>query len=262
MLHYFNKLEPNMATMVKPVKPYEGLCMVMGPAQQKAFDSVKKEIASSMALGFYDPRKKAVVNADSSSYGLGATIMQWNGDKLIPMAFASRTLTDAECRYAQIEKKCLASVWACEKFAKYLLGLGRFELQTDHKPLVPLMITKGIDCATVGGQRLLMRLTRFNAEVKHAPGKHIVMLMRFPEVHLTTLQLIRTLTRPCRRTSMLLRHRGSASLDILRAATVHDAELQQVINYVCSGWPHVVPTHLQAYQQAQGELSIVKGLFV
>ena len=35
-----------------------------------------------------------------------------------------------------------------------------------------------------------------------------------------------------------------------------------MINYVYNGWPHVVPTHLQAYQQAQGELSIVKRLLM
>ena len=55
---------------------------------------------------------------------------------------------------------------------------------------------------------------------------------------------------------------SSTRLDVRRAATVHDAELQQVINYVCNGCSYVVPSHLQAYQQAQGELSIVKGLFV
>ena len=55
---------------------------------------------------------------------------------------------------------------------------------------------------------------------------------------------------------------SSTRLYVLRAATVHDAELQQVIHYICNGWPRVVPTHLQADQQAQGELSIVKGLLV
>ena len=85
---------------------------------------------------------------DSSSYGLGATPMQWDEDRLIPTVYASRTLTDAERRYAQIEKKCLASTWACEKCAKYLIGLDSFQLQTDHKPLVPLIERKYIDsCA-------------------------------------------------------------------------------------------------------------------
>ena len=62
---------------------------------------------------------------------------------------------------------------ASEEFAKYLIGLDLFELQTDHKPLVPLMTTKGIDRTPVRSQQLLMRLMRFNAEVKHVPVSRI-----------------------------------------------------------------------------------------
>ena len=84
-----------------------------------------------------------------------------------------RKSTDrSECRYAEIEKEFLASAWACEKFTKYLIGLDRSELQTDHKPLVSLMTTKDIDRTPVRCQRLLMRLMRLNNEIKHVPGKH------------------------------------------------------------------------------------------
>ena len=154
---------------------------------------------------------------------------------------------------------------ACEKFAKYLIGLDRFELQTDHKPLVPLMTTKDIDRTPVRCQRLQMRLMRFNAEVKHVPGKHIVIanaLSRSPLDHspadkdideaVSTRVVAVEASRPI----------SSTRLDFLRAATIHDAELQQVIKYVCSGRPHMIPSHLQAHQQAQGELSIVKALLV
>ena len=61
-----------------------------------------------------------------SSYGLGAVILQLHEYKLLPVAYASRTLTDTEKRYAKIEEM-LASTWAREKFE-----LKPFTLQTDH----------------------------------------------------------------------------------------------------------------------------------
>ena len=77
-----------------------------------------------------NPDRQTVVSADNSSYGLGAVIMQWEVNQLFAIVFASRTLTDAERRYAQIEKECPASVLVCEKFAKYLIDLDIVLLMT------------------------------------------------------------------------------------------------------------------------------------
>ena len=58
------------------------------------------------------------MQCDASKHGLGYAIMQnWQ-----PIAYAFKTMTATEKRYAQIEKKCLAIVYACEKFDQYILG--------------------------------------------------------------------------------------------------------------------------------------------
>ena len=67
--------------------------------------------------------------------GLGAAIIQSNG----VVAYASRALTSAEQKYAQIEKEMLAVVFGCERFHKLLYGNTRITVESDHKPLESIL---------------------------------------------------------------------------------------------------------------------------
>ena len=53
-------------------------------------------------------------------------------------------MSDTENRYAKIEKEALAVTCARDKFNNDILGQ-EFEIETDHKPLVPLLTSKHLD---------------------------------------------------------------------------------------------------------------------
>ena len=88
-----------------------------------------------------------------------------------PVAYASRALTPAETRYAQIEKELLAIVFACDRFDAYVYGRHLVNVETDHKPLEPIFI-KPLASAPQCLQRMLMRLQKYNLQVKYKTVLH------------------------------------------------------------------------------------------
>ena len=113
-----------------------------------------------------------IVSADASSYGLGAVLQHQKNGELRPVAFISRSLSDTEKRYAQIEKEALVLTWASERFQDYLIGL-HYTIETDHKPLVPLLSTKNLDELPIRVQHFRLRLMKFSYTIVHVPGKSL-----------------------------------------------------------------------------------------
>ena len=141
-------------------------------------------MAPEQVLALYDPEKETMVSSDASSFGLGAVLMpkQPSGE-MRPVAYASRSMTKTERRYAQIDKDALAITWVLEHWAEFLIRM-RFKVETDHKPLIPLFSSKLIDELPVCIQCFKMRLMRFDLAIVHVPAKFLYTadsLSRFPQ---------------------------------------------------------------------------------
>uniref|UniRef100_A0A8C7X6F1 ribonuclease H n=1 Tax=Oryzias sinensis TaxID=183150 RepID=A0A8C7X6F1_9TELE len=242
MVNYLGKYIPSLATVGQPL--FDLLrtknAWTWGASQQSAFDNIKVMLTTAPVLTFYDVTKQTAVSADASSYGLGAVLLQLHGEEWRPVAYCSSRLSEAETRYAQIEKECLASVWACEKFDKYLRGLDRFRLETDHRPLVPLVNSRSLDDVPLRCQRLLMRLMRYNPEAVYVPGKTLVVadtLSRCPQARTREPTDMHSEVECYIATIVQSIPASQSRIDGIRAATAKDSELQTVIELVRKGWP-------------------------
>ena len=147
MVNQFSKFTSNHADITKPIRELlvKNTAWTWGPPQQHAFDKIKKTLTTSPILTLYDPNKATKIAADTSSYGLGAVVLQEEEpDTWKPVSFISRSMTTPEAKYAQIEKEALAVTWACERSSNYIIGKP-ITIETDHKPLVPLLTTHTLD---------------------------------------------------------------------------------------------------------------------
>ena len=124
-------------------------------------------------LALYNPNAKTKICADASAYGLGAVLLQHHeGEDWKPVMYVSKSKSETEKCYSQIEKEALALVWACEKFADYVIGK-HIQIETDHKPLVPLLGKTQLDSLPPRVLRFRLRLTRFDYSIAYVPGMYL-----------------------------------------------------------------------------------------
>lgn len=99
----------------------------------EALEKLKELLTTAPVLGYFCPSDEIILQCDASSYALAAVCMQ-NG-KVIE--YASRSMSDTEQQWAQIEKEQMSIVFGFERFHTYLYG--KFvRVQTDYKPLLAI----------------------------------------------------------------------------------------------------------------------------
>lgn len=134
--------------------------------EQNEFDRLKKIITDLTNLQYFDVNKEIVMECDASSEGLGVVLYQEER----PIAYASRTLTNAERNgYAMIEKEMAAIVFGCARFHQMLIG-NQTTVRTDHKPLIDIT-SKPLISAPKRLQMMMLSLQKYDLKFKFVKGK-------------------------------------------------------------------------------------------
>ena len=85
----------------------------------------------------FDPKVKTVVLTDTSRlHSIGFALVQVYKDKLVLIQCGSASLSPTQSRYSTVELECLAIIHAIQKCHYCLAGVPKFEVWTDHRPLV------------------------------------------------------------------------------------------------------------------------------
>ena len=113
----------------------------MAGRARNAFIALIQKLGRSPILCLPNFEKEFLLRTDASEAGIGAVLLQEQGDYKLPFGYASKKLLDREKRYCVIGKVCYAIVWGVQKFKGYLYGR-EFVLKTDHRPLVYLNTAK------------------------------------------------------------------------------------------------------------------------
>ena len=120
MARYLSQYIPNESTITAPMRELlkKNVNWLWTKSHDAALQQLKKALVESPTLTFYDVTQPVTIRCDASQAGLGASLLQHGK----PVAYASRSMSNAEKNYAQIEKEMLSITFAVRKFHQYIYG--------------------------------------------------------------------------------------------------------------------------------------------
>jgi hypothetical protein len=255
MINYLSRFLPRLSQIMQPIRKlsHKGIAWEWGSEQENAFAAVKTLITSAPVLAYYDPQQPLMVQCDSSQDGIGAVLLQ--NEK--PIDFRSRSMTETERRYAQIEKEMLAVVFSLEKFHQYTFGR-RTVIQTDHKPLISI-VNKPLNKAPKRLQGMIVRLQKYDAVLEYTPGKQMVLADTLSRAPINEQGLKPLVFESV--SSVLAEDKERT--DRIRERFEEDEEMKQLAEQIADGWPddkRKVAGVVRPYFKIRDELTTEDGL--
>jgi len=140
-----------------------------GDKEQKAFDKLRTKLTTAPVLVYFDPLAPTKIETHASKYVCSRILSQQCKDgKWRPVAYRSKTMSNAECNYDIHDKELLAIVQAFDEWKQYTRGSPKpIQVLTDHKNLVTLMMTKELSKRQA---RWMQELSQYNFKIDYRPG--------------------------------------------------------------------------------------------
>ena len=256
MVQYLAKFLPHLSDITKPIRDLtqKDVAWVWDQAQEKAFATLKEAITSTPVLRYYNLSEEVTLQCDASQTGLGAALLQ-DGQ---PVAYASRALTDAETRYAQIEKELLAIVFACDRFDAYIYGRNEVHVESDHQPLEMIM-QKPLSRAPKRLQRMLLQLQKYSLKVRYKKGSlmHLAdTLSRAYVCEVSPSAEVQEIEEIDHTLSLAL---APDDIERLRYASAQDVAIQDLCRVIQRGWPSSkagLPDAARPYFDCRDEMTV------
>ncbi|XP_057709985.1 uncharacterized protein K02A2.6-like [Corythoichthys intestinalis] len=241
MITFMGKFIPNLSEKMAPLRQLteKNIEWQWNHEHENAWNVLRKLLTVEPVLKFYDSEKAIKISSDASQSGLCAVLLQKHEDWQ-PIAYASRSMSDPETRYAQIEKELLSITYACERFHQFVSGQ-EISVETDHKPLIALFQKPLNDCP-LRIQRMMIKLQRYSLKVAYTPGnlmytadtlsravdpKECSNTKLHEDVHAYVHMITSAL--PV----------ADAKMELIRTETIKDETLRQLQQIIRNGWPDV-----------------------
>ena len=137
---------------------------------QYAFKILKKNLSEDPVVKVYDINKDLELTTDASEKAISDILSQGGH----PVLFLSRSLSDAETRYSNIEREALTIVWSTHRARQLLLGR-RFKLVSDNRPL-EIMFDCNKELPKMTSARILrwaLQMIAFDFDINYKKGESI-----------------------------------------------------------------------------------------
>lgn len=258
LINYYCKFIPDRSALLHPLNTLlkSGVPFVWSKRCDEVFTKVKNILSSDMVLAHYNPQVPIKLTVDASNYGVAAVLTHvYNSGEEKPIAFASRSLTEAQKKYSQLEKEGLAIIFGVNRFHQYLYG-HKFTLVTDHKPLLTIFGNKkGLPTLAANRlQRWALILCNYDYNIEYVQSSHnnadclsrlpVKEEFREPEGSRTYFYYI------------FENKDLPINSDTVREETLKDEELSKILQCVKLGWPSKVPGDLKRYSCFKAQLSV------
>ena len=257
---YLQRFTPHLSKLAAPLRDLckKDTIFSWEKGHQEAFENLKRELLSPKVLQYFDKDKPITIQVDASQKGLGAALLQDHG----AIEYASKTLSDTESRYSNIEREMLAVLFGLERFHYYAFGRP-VTVESDHKPLESIF-KKHLNKASPRLSRMLLRIQKYNVTIKYIPGKEITLADALSRVNPCAGDEIKGLQITVHEIHAAL-NASPMRIKAIKEATAEDLLLQQIAGIITKGWPEhrtLCPKELLPFWNYRDELYIEDGILL